>query len=166
MKEVFVKASSGDFSKIADLYIKAILHLRSKNIDQWDALYPNREIIKADIRKHHMYVLRLDDEIISAVVLSRQQHELYNAVTWTHGKFAVIHRLCVHPAYQDLGFGRKTVCYVEKHLKKAGIEAIRLDAFMCNPAAVHLYEGLGYTMVGKLPFRKGDFGLYEKVLTF
>jgi ribosomal protein S18 acetylase RimI-like enzyme len=54
--------------------------------------------------------------------------------------------------------------YAEDTLRSEGIEAVRLDAFSQNPAALRLYEKRGYEKVGEVTFRKGRFYLFEKKL--
>ena len=164
MEEVFRRAKAADFKAVSSLYEIAVRDLRLRQIDQWDEIYPDRKTLWVDIRKRHMYVVMRDERIVSAVVVNKRQHELYKSVKWSYGKPAVIHRLCVHPDFQHDGVGRKTVIFAEQRLRRTCRRSIRLDAFLSNPAALRLYEGLGYTMVGRVCFRKGEFGLYEKSL--
>jgi len=46
-----------------------------------------------------------------------------------------------------------------------GIKSVRLDTFSENPAALRLYEKLGYKNTGRVNFRKGLFYLFEKSLS-
>ncbi len=165
MEEKFRRAKAADFEAVAALYEKAVSGLRSKQIDQWDEIYPDRKTLRADIRRRQMFVLTRDRQIVSAVVINKVQHELYKTAAWSYGRPAVLHRLCVHPEYQHLGVGRATVLCAERQLRKKRRRSVRLDAFLQNPAALRLYEGLGYRKVGLVHFRKGEFGLYEKSLT-
>ncbi len=164
MKEMFRRAKPADFKTIAALYEAAVCDLRSKQIDQWDEIYPDKKTLKWDIRKRQMYVLTQDDQIVSAVVLNKRQHQLYKVVKWFYVRPAVIHRLCVHPDHQYCGIGKKTVICAERQLRRTRRCSIRLDAFAQNPAALRLYEGLGYLQVGRIQLRKGEFFLYEKSL--
>ena len=164
MTQLFRRARRPDFPVIASLYEKAVTDLRIRQIDQWDDIYPDRKMLWTDIIKRQMYVLTQDGQIVSAVVLNKNQHQLYKTVRWSFLKPAVIHRLCVDPAYQHNGVGRKTLECAETRLRRTRRRSVRLDAFLDNPAALRLYEGQGYTMVGRVQFRKGEFGLFEKSL--
>jgi ribosomal protein S18 acetylase RimI-like enzyme len=164
MTEVFRRARSSDFKEISALYDAAVKDLRARRIDQWDELYPNRKTLCADIRRRQMYVLMRDGLLVSAIVLNRRQHQMYRTVRWSFTKPAVIHRLCVRPDCQRFGVGHRTVVCAEELLRRTRRRSIRLDAFTGNAAALRLYEGLGYTHVGYVQFRKGEFGLYEKSL--
>lgn len=83
---------------------------------------------------------------------------------YEHLCYSVIHRLCVNPLYQNKGVGAKTMQYIKDILRSESFEAVRLDAFSQNPAALNLYRKLGYNKVGEILFRKGLFYLFEKKL--
>jgi ribosomal protein S18 acetylase RimI-like enzyme len=80
------------------------------------------------------------------------------------GKQLVVHRLCIDPKYQGQGIARTLMDYAEQYGKEQGYGSIRLDAFVNNPRACRLYEGLGYKAVGTVEFRKGKFYCFEREL--
>lgn len=166
MDFLFRIASDDDFNEVSALFKEAIVNLQMNHIDQWDEYYPNNKTLIEDIEKQHMYVMTSDGKIVSAIVLNEEQNDDYDNMNWMNqtGKFAVFHRLCVHPDFQNRGIGRATVIYAEQHLADAGYESIRLDAFLNNLKSLRLYESLEYTLIGKTFYRKGEFGLYEKQL--
>lgn len=162
----FILATDADFDKIWLLFKKAIQNLQINHIDQWDEHYPNKQTLTEDIEKQHMYVMALDGNIVSVIVLNEEQNDDYDKMNWTDctGKFAVFHRLCVHPDFQNRGIGRETVISAERHLAHCGYTSIRLDAFLKNEISLKMYEGLGYMLAGNTFYEKGEFGLYEKKL--
>ena len=164
MEEIFRRARGSDFKAVAALYEYAVWDLRNRQIDQWDEIYPDKKTLRADIRKRQMYVLIQEESIVSAIVINKRQHQLYKTVKWHLRKPAVLHRLCVQPQLQQKGIGKKTVVYAERRLRRTRRCSVRLDAFSKNPAAIQLYESLGYTLVGRIYLRKGEFNLYEKSL--
>jgi ribosomal protein S18 acetylase RimI-like enzyme len=163
---IFRRASETDADEVAALFQAALRHLRAEGIDQWDELYPDRAILEEDIAKGEMYLLIDEGKLASAVVLNEEQYEEYSTAGWIDrdGRTAVVHRLCVHPDLQGQGVGRETMRRCEELLAEAGYSSARLDAFSENRAALRLYEGLGYCRRGTAVFRKGAFGLYEKLL--
>ncbi len=165
MLENFRRARATDFGAVCRLFDDAVAALHRQGIDQWDDVYPSRRLLRSDIRKRHMYLLTMDGEIVSAVVINKALHPLYDMATWSPGRFRIVHRLCVDPAKQARGIGEKTMRHVEQLLAGKGVHCIRLDAFMENPMAMRLYGSLGYVQTGAVIFRKGDFMLFEKVLT-
>ncbi len=160
------KARLSELDAILELYQLAIADMRRKGIDQWDDIYPSREIIENDILRGEMLLLRIDHEIAAVVVWNDHQENEYPDAKWECDgpKIAVIHRLCVKPAYQGRGLAKKLMERIETHLVDRHYNAIRLDAFSENPNAVALYQKLGYREAGEITFRKGRFLLFEKVL--
>jgi ribosomal protein S18 acetylase RimI-like enzyme len=158
-------AERGDIKAIFGMYDNAIYDLTTKGINQWDAAYPDHRLLCRDISNRWMHILTDHANIVSAVVINRQTDELYQTAVWSEGEFVVLHRLCVHPLYQNKGIGKKTALLAEEMLKEQGIRFIRLDAYIQNPASIRLYESLGYRRVGTVFFRKGEFILFEKQIS-
>jgi ribosomal protein S18 acetylase RimI-like enzyme len=166
MERVFRCTARGDLAEVTALYKKAVRRLQRCGIDQWDAEYPDRRILAEDIEKRQMFVVTFDGRIVSGIVMNTSEPEGYGAADWTdrEGRFAVIHRLCIHPDFQGLGIGKLTLRAAENHLRDMGCTSVRLDAFLLNPAALGLYAGTGYSRRGTAVFRKGEFALFEKLL--
>lgn len=158
----FETALEQDADAVCALYTEAVAALQAAGLDQWDDQYPDRAILTEDIGKRDMLLLRRDGRLEAAAVVSREQDELYADGNWSDGDFAVLHRLCVKPSLQNRGVGRRVVQEIERMLAQRGVDYLRLDAFEQNPAALGLYERLGYKRVGSMDARKGRFGLYEK----
>ena len=160
-------ASLNDFKAITNIFRKSINHMRTLNIDQWDEIYPNEDIILTDIKKHQLYVYKINNVPISVVTLNQEQEEAYITVDWNFydEKIAVIHRLCVDPDLQNQGIARSTMVAAQNELIKQGFLSIRLDAFSKNPYALKLYDKLGYLKCGEVTLRKGLFFCFEKRLS-
>lgn len=160
------KAELKDLNIIIDIFKSAIDTMNSNSIYQWDEIYPDNTILKQDIVSDQMYVGIIDDKIVSAVVVNNEFDEQYKNGNWKYDneRFAVVHRLCVSPDYQNKKVGRNTMLMIEELLKKEGIQYIRLDAFSQNPYALRMYEALGYKKIGEANWRKGLFYLLEKKL--
>lgn len=160
------KAELGDLKEIMDIFSKAISTMNDNNIHQWDEIYPTKDILQQDILKRQMYVGIKDNTIVSVVVVNDEFDEQYKSGNWKYSneRFAVVHRLCVNPIYQNQKLGKSTMLMIEDLLKKEGIDSIRLDAFSLNPYALKMYQKLGYEKVGETNWRKGLFYLFEKKL--
>lgn len=163
---MIIKAKIEDITSIMNIIKSAINDMESKDIHQWDDIYPSEEVIKGDIDNGSLYA-NVEDGIMNAfVVLSEEQAEEYKDLIWKYsfGKQLVIHRLCVAPQNQGGGIARKILGFSEKYGLQNGYDAIRLDAFTENKRALRLYEKSGYEKVGSVQFRKGEFYCYEKKL--
>jgi ribosomal protein S18 acetylase RimI-like enzyme len=159
-------AKIDDLNTIVRIFQNAVENMIKNNILQWDALYPNGDIVMDDIRKNQMYKIIFDNHIISVFVLNKEYDGEYSNGLWEYkgDNFMVLHRLCVNTEYQNKGFGTRTMLCIEEYLKNTGIESIRLDTFSKNQAALQLYNKLGYKKTGEANWRKGLFYLLEKKL--
>ena len=159
-------ASQKDIKEIDSLIQSAIVSMNEQNIKQWDEEYPSEEILSDDISKAQLYVGCVEDRIAVLYVLNEEYDEDYNTAHWRYEDkpYIILHRLCVHPDFQNQRIARKTMLQIENQVRSMGKEAIRLDAFSENSYALRLYDSLGYTRVGQADWRMGRFYLMEKYL--
>ena len=160
----FYLADEAQTDQIYNMFLAAVSEMDRNGINQWDNIYPDKDIIVNDVLSGQMYVGTLNGIIVSAFVINIECDVEYNNGSWCfpNARYKIVHRLCVNPLYQNKGIGSQTMVYIENFLKAQGIEAIRLDAFTQNPYALKLYEKLEYKKVGFANWRKGKFYLMEK----
>lgn len=68
--------------------------------------------------------------------------------------------ISVSKAYRDKGIGRELMKIVLRECKKADFKTIELEAFGNNKRAIHLYESVGFKLIGIIPkkmYREGQF---------
>lgn len=159
-------AEMSDLDEAFALIQCGIRNMIKNGIYQWDEIYPAYEDLKTDIEKQQLYVGTADNRIIVVFVINREYDPEYDDGKWSYTgeDFRVIHRLCVHPDFQNMGIARKTLLYAEELLLSQGIASIRLDTFTQNPYALKLYDSLCYRTAGYADWRKGRFVLLEKCL--
>lgn len=162
----YKQAALENLYEIMELIKSAIICMNEAEIYQWDAIYPDEATIKQDIDNNDLYIGIVDEKIAVIYVINNSCDEEYNNGDWQYPdtKYRIIHRLCVHPDFQNKGVGKITMEYIESKLSKAGIESIQLDAFNKNSYALKLYKNLGYKIVGYADWRMGRFYLMEKFL--
>lgn len=160
------KATIADLPAVEQIFKRAIQRLYHDGIFQWDDGYPDRNTLTRDIERESMYLLMMAAHIVAVFVINREYEQVYESGRWQdeNATFAVVHRLCVHPDFQNLGLGTRAMRAAESLLKSQGIESIRLDAFSKNTASVKFYEKLGYVQVGEVHLKRGLFYLFEKRL--
>lgn len=161
---MFRKGTMDDLNTIDKLFQDAIVEMNKNHIFQWDEKYPDKEVLKEDIRNKQLYVGKISNKTCSVFVLNQETEEQYVNGAWRFPDlpFYAIHRLCVNPAFQNQGIGTKTIMYAEDILREQGIDVIRLDAFCLNPYALKMYASLDYNIVGEAHWRTGTFYLMEK----
>ncbi len=160
----YFMATIENLTEIVSLIKSAVFSMEQMGIYQWDEIYPDEATIKQDIESGELYIGKVDDITAVIYVINIHCDDEYINGDWQYpnSDYRIVHRLCVHPDFQNMGIGRMTMEHIETELSKKGIEAIRLDAFKDNPYALKLYKKLGYKIVGYADWRKGRFYLYEK----
>ena len=166
MKIDFQKANIKKQPEIMNLIKSAIINMEKTGIYQWDEFYPTEEVVTNDINNGELYVGKVGDKIAVIYVINTSCDKEYYDGDWQYpnANYRIIHRLCVHPDFQNNDIAKATMQHIETELRQLGVDAIRLDAFTENPYALSLYENLGYKIVGYADWRKGRFYLMEKYL--
>lgn len=164
MDIIYRQGNLKDLYEINLLVEHAIIHMQKQNIMQWDEIYPTSEDFEQDIKKNQLYVGCIDDKIIVVFTINQEYDDEYKNGAWNEPDkpFCIIHRLCVHPMFQNMGVARNAMEYIERKVLFYGSEAIRLDVYSQNPNAIKLYLDCGYRRVGIAQWRKGTFYLMEK----
>jgi GNAT superfamily N-acetyltransferase len=152
--------------EVLSLVSSVVARMRSQGIDQWDELYPNRDVLADDLGSGAGFGVFLDRTLVGYMCLNGTQSPEYASVAWgtSEGPVLVIHRLCTRPQNQGQGLGQALVEFAQDRAQELGVRTIRLDAFTQNPWALRLYERNGYQRRGSVRFRKGEFFVYEKLL--
>ncbi|MED3563716.1 GNAT family N-acetyltransferase [Bacillus xiapuensis] len=154
------------FKKVRQLYSEITEDLQKKKIKQWDLFYPNRFVIKEDIKEGNLFGIYEANQLAGAVALDTNSSKEYDKIQWGdfQGSPLIVHRLAVHPKFQGKGYGKTLLSYAEEFASKNRHTSIRLDVFSGNPSAVKLYEKAGYVKRGEIyfPFRKEPYKCFEK----
>ncbi|PAW80589.1 MAG: GNAT family N-acetyltransferase [Pedosphaera sp. Tous-C6FEB] len=160
------EAVAADLPELLALKDACIARMRAEGIEQWDEVYPDAAVFSRDLAAGTLHVLREGDGIIACVTLDTTHDPLWQGMAWSAAgePAAVVHRLMVHPAAQGRGFAKLLMAHAESLAQAQGFRSIHLDCFTANPAAVALYERLGYRRTGTATMRKGPFIGLEKLL--
>lgn len=163
---IYRLAKEDDLEEVCRLIQAAVAEMEENHIFQWDELYPVREDFLEDIRKGQLWLGMEEEEIAVIYVINRECDEEYQKAAWRlpDCDYRVLHRFCVHPAYQHRKIAGQTLAHLEEELRGEGVRAVRLDVFSENPYALALYRRGGYEQIGVADWRKGRFFLMEKLL--
>ena len=160
-------AQPQDLDEVIALVRHVIRHMNEAGLHQWDlSIYPTKDDLCRDIAKGEMRVGCINGRIAVIYVLNAEQDEAYRTAAWQYpGKaFRVLHRLCVHPDFQNMGLARTTLAHMQQELLSMGIDVLRLDVFTKNPHAQRLYTNAGFHPTGSITEPIGDFIIMEKLL--
>ncbi len=162
-------AEEGDLDEICALVQAAVAEMERRGIFQWDEIYPAREDFLNDIKSRSLFIGQTEFQSTKRIaviyVLNKECDEEYKTAAWTiQGDWRVLHRICVHPDFQNQGIAKMTLAHIEQKARDLGAASIRLDVFSQNPFSQRLYERAGYRKTGEANWRKGLFYLMEKDL--
>lgn len=160
------QATPIDVPALMTLTKACVTKMRELGIDQWDDVYPNEELIAADVAAGTVHVLRSDEGLIGCVTIDDKPDPNWKGLAWTTPDegIAAVHRLMIDPTQQGRGLAKALMIHAESVGRSSGAHTIRLDAFTQNAPSLKLYEGLGYSRTGTAQMRKGAFIGFEKVL--
>lgn len=155
-----------DLPALLALKEACIARMRADGIEQWDEVYPDMAVFTRDLAAGTLHVLREGGGIIACLTLDTTHDPLWQGMAWSAAgePAAAVHRLMVHPAAQGRGLAKQLMAHAESLARSQGFRAIHLDCFTANPAALALYERLGYRRTGTAQMRKGPFVCFEKLL--
>ncbi len=155
-----------DLAALLALTAACIARMRADGIEQWDEVYPDAAVLARDLAAGALHVLREGDGIIACVTLDTTHDPLWQGMDWSAAgePAAAVHRLMVHPSAQGRGLAKQLMAHAESLARAQGFRSIHLDCFTANPAALALYERLGYRRTGTARMRKGPFVCFEKLL--
>ena len=156
---------------------RAVIAAAPADKKRWDLNhYPTPELLLGDLASSRMWALEGVENpaahaisenggLLGVAVIDFDEDVGFEDGDWrVPGKFAVFHRLCVHPSLQGQGVGKKLLALCEDKARDLGAVAVRFDVHANNDEAIGLYEHVGYRRAGKTEFYGIEFYLYEKAL--
>jgi L-amino acid N-acyltransferase YncA len=112
-------------------------------------------------RDRKCYVLLDDEKLLGSYILRDNQPGL--------GAHIANASYMVHPASQGKGIGRKLCAHSIGEAKKAGYLGIQFNIVVStNKAAVHLWEKMGFEIIGTTPkgFKHQQLGYVDSYIMF
>ena len=74
----------------------------------------------------------------------------YTIFNWAAGEAHLLN-LCIHPDWQERGYGSLLLEYSINHIARLEIETMFLEVRASNPSAVNLYKNRGFSIIGRRP---------------
>ena len=162
------KANTADLGNIMLMYNSCVNGMLKNGIDQWDASYPNVDVIIVDLKARTYFVAEENGEIIGGINIDENQDKTYLTIDWADKKnqFLVVHRLAVVEEKWGDGIGKKLMLFVEEVVAEEGYQSIRLDTYSGNPKAMEFYRRLGYRELGAINLKphKNEYYCFEKII--
>lgn len=160
-EEIF-PAKEEELSRILEIYDIAKAYMReSGNPNQWNGAYPDPELLREDIRKQRLYVIKKDGRIHGVFMLLLEEEPTYSFIedgSWREGEtpYGTIHRLAGDGEVK--GLFAKCVAFCE-----GKVMYLRADTHFDNHTMQHLLEKNGFERRGIIYLKNGDSRIaYQK----
>ena len=153
--EKILLAREEDLPRILEIYDIAKAYMRnSGNPNQWNGAYPDPELLKEDIRKQRLYVIKKDGRIHSVFMLLLEEEPTYAYIedgSWREGEtpYGTIHRLAGDGEVKGLFSRCVTFC-------QSKVKYLRADTHFDNHTMQHLLEKNGFERRGIIYLKNGD----------
>ena len=143
-----VPAAAPDVDAVFTLYQACTAALLARGIRQWDSGYPDRQTATEAASRGELFLLTEAGAPVGSAILNQRAAPEWAQIQWRAPAPALIlHTLVIDPRRQG-GRGRAAMASCEAFARAGGFASMRLDAYPGNPAAIALYERLGYQRVG------------------
>ncbi len=137
----------------------------------WDEDYPAMEDIESDLAQQALYVLCSVEEqtahspILAAVAAGREE-DLETVTCWSSDiqRPCGLSRLGVRREFQNQGLAKELVSAMEQEAIRRGFDGIHFFVSKTNPAALAVYQRLGYRSCGEATMFGVNWWCYEKAL--
>lgn len=160
--EEILPAKEEELSRILEIYDIAKAYMReSGNPNQWNGAYPDPELLREDIRKQRLYVIKKDGRIHGVFMLLLEEEPTYSFMedgSWREGEtpYGTIHRLAGDGEVK--GLFAKCVAFCE-----GKVMYLRADTHFDNHTMQHLLEKNGFERRGIIYLKNGDSRIaYQK----
>lgn len=173
------QAKKEDLDCIMQILLEGKEALASLKIDQWQGLYPQREVIENDIHRGESYVvIDTQSNILATAMISFRGEEDYHQIysgNWLTPSFpdnpcyAVAHRIAVSKSARGKGLARYILNEAEQLASCADKLSLRIDTHPGNLPMRSILDASGHTHCGIIHVRHAE-GLtrervaYEKLL--
>ncbi len=127
---IITKACLNDIDDILKIANQAIAYFKSRNINQWQDGYPNKEVFLNDINNNSLYVVKEGGKLVSIFALYDHEdsyNTIYDGKWHSDNNYAVIHRIALADEYKGKGVAKLIIDFV-----KEKYSYIRIDTHKDN----------------------------------
>jgi ribosomal protein S18 acetylase RimI-like enzyme len=145
----FRRAGPGDAAAVRDLTRKA--YVKWCEVIGREPLPMTADYDRA-VRHHLIDMALIDGRMVGLIEMIPRESDL------------LIENVCIDPAVQGSGLGRRLVAHAEEETLRRGRKTIRLYTNKLFAANLRFYEKLGYDVEREEPFKGGTVVHFRKLL--
>lgn len=165
------KTTQVDIDRVMEVLADGRRAIATLGIDQWQAGYPFRETIEADVANGQSYVVEDGDGILATFMLTFDGEPTYDEIegAWltvsdsSDPRYACVHRIAVCDAARGRGVAKFAI---EEALRLAfaqGAESVRIDTHPGNVVMRGLCGRMGFTECGTIYISHAGEGTPDRV---
>ncbi len=145
-----------ELAKINDLDTIVTIATYTRNdmikqgLNQWLGNYPNIDYFREDFKNKGLFVYLINNQIIASISILLENESAYKEITWLRDYSLVIHRLLVHPDFQQKGIGKELFQFAIDKARKENFKSIKIDTHPDNFKMQRLILKFGFKKIGYL----------------
>ncbi|MDF7637088.1 GNAT family N-acetyltransferase [Leuconostocaceae bacterium ESL0958] len=162
MPAVFMRrAKARDIDEIVTILQTAKGFLKEQGIDQWQADYPNRDAVQADLDAHHAFVLMVDHEVAGYAAAFEGEDPIYTALedgTWLKEghDYASLHRVAMSDKFRGQRLTPRFITALISYFYAQGARDFRIDTHPGNLPMQSVIAKNGFEKRGTVHMQEGE----------
>lgn len=163
-----VSSKKEDLALAMEIIDGAKKHLRSQNIDQWQAGYPDEAAILGDAESARGYFVMENELVLGYLCIDFAGEPAYDDLNgqWLRDKpYVVVHRLAFHENARGKHMADAVFRLVEELSLSKNIDYFRIDTDGDNKQMQHILQKNGFTFRGTICFDNSEKWGFDKEIT-
>ncbi|GAP00193.1 GNAT family N-acetyltransferase [Fructobacillus ficulneus] len=157
------RAQARDIDEIVTILQTAKGYLKEQGIDQWQADYPNKESVQADLDAHRGFVLMVDEDVAGYAAAFEGEDPLYTAITegaWVHSghehDYASLHRVAMSDKFRGQRLSARFMTSLISYFYAQGARDFRIDTHPGNLPMQKVIANNGFEKRGVVHMEEAD----------
>lgn len=145
------KALPSDLIEIMYLLRVCVSDMNERGLKQWNNVYPGGSLMKQNLYKGLIYIVRETGVCKGMVTLNPEMPEDYKEMkpVVDESKTLYIQWLAVHPNWQKRGISKLLMDFAEDYARANGYKSILLDVFNNHEFAHQICQKYNFREIGK-----------------
>ena len=165
------KSVEQDIDRIMEVLADGRAAIATLGIDQWQAGYPFRNTIEADVAAGMSYVVEDEDTVVGTFMMTYEGEPTYDVIegAWLTAsdsaapRYACIHRIAVADEARGKGVAKFAIAQGLDLARAEGAESVRIDTHPGNVRMRGLCSRMGFSECGIIYISHAGEGTPDRV---